>query len=112
LFFISGEVSLWCLLWEAYERHEKAVSDASIEEIAAGRRAKSLLHTCRHALQIEIHAPRFLFLIRLAQESKAVLLIKMDDLRLYMKIPPSPLYQRGVRGDFHASLWPQAMGVI
>jgi hypothetical protein len=29
-----------------------------------------------------------------------------------MKIPPSPLYQRGVRGDFHASLWQQAMGVI
>ncbi|MDO9585493.1 MAG: hypothetical protein Q7I93_03300, partial [Syntrophales bacterium] len=23
-----------------------------------------------------------------------------------------PLYQRGVRGDFHASLWQQAMGVI
>ena len=31
---------------------------------------------------------------------------------LYMKIPPSPLYQRGVRGDFHASLWQQAMWVI
>jgi phosphatidylserine decarboxylase len=28
-----------------------------------------------------------------------------------MKIPPSPLYQRGARGDFHASLWQQAIGV-
>ena len=25
-----------------------------------------------------------------------------------MKIPPSPLYQRGVRGDFHASLCPKS----
>ena len=25
----------------------------------------------------------------------------------YMKIPPSPLYQRGVRGDFHPSLCPR-----
>jgi len=31
--------------------------------------------------------------------------------KVYMKIPPSHLYQRGVRGDFHASLWQQAMGV-
>jgi len=30
---------------------------------------------------------------------------------IYMKNPPSPLYQRGVRGDFHASLWQQAMWV-
>jgi hypothetical protein len=30
---------------------------------------------------------------------------------VYMKIPPSPLYQRGVRGDFHTSLWQQAMGL-
>jgi glycopeptide antibiotics resistance protein len=31
---------------------------------------------------------------------------------IYMKIPPSPLYQRGVRGDFHTSLRQQTMGVI
>jgi glycosyltransferase involved in cell wall biosynthesis len=30
--------------------------------------------------------------------------------KIYMKIPPSPLYQRGVRGDFHTSLCPCGHG--
>jgi hypothetical protein len=29
----------------------------------------------------------------------------------YIKIPSSPLYQKRIRGDFHASLWQQFMRV-